>query len=99
MTSTEKERLYKFLSTYWYERLESDKEIVQSILKGNEGSISDAVYLIQQFLDSDESIQSKGIFIQGAVWRHVSGGSAGYVNWLSAILKLLEQSQKRAASS
>lgn len=92
MTNEEREALGQFLGGNWYDRPESDKEIVAGfVTEAHPEYVAEVTELIRSFLAADELVEAKAELIRKEAWRYVEGGPDAYVRWLAGVLVQLEQ--------
>lgn len=94
MTADEREDLYQFLASNWYDREENDSEIVGALVsEADPEYITESLNLIQIFLADPESTEEKSEFVRHAVWRYIPEGTDAPIEWLKKIQLLLNQTR------
>src|SRR5258707_3816609 len=91
MTDVDRERLWQFLASTWYQRTEDDDAIIAELVSQEylrEQDLSN----VRAFLDSPESVESKAAFIRGTVFRYPPPEDDPTVplRWLAAMVKKIE---------
>lgn len=95
MTNKEKEALGQFLGGTWYDRPEDDATIIKEFVsEASPACVAEQVQLIQNFLNSPESVQAKSEFIRKEVWLYFPDEEGVPLKWLTGVLSQLERANR-----
>jgi hypothetical protein len=92
--------LFEQVLSNWYDREESDQEIVAEMaILGGVSYTSRAVEVIQSFLDDLQPPSVKAAAIRAEVWRVLPEDDAETLEWLIGIKQAIKNVQPPAADS
>jgi hypothetical protein len=96
MTDDEQEMLLQFLAANWYDRRESDAEIVKEYVSAVPAPyVAEVVQVLQKFLNSSQPAEDKSAFIRDAAYRYFPDGNEAPIKWLTGIVATLEQARSQ----